>query len=436
MVSGMGTPGHKADFVHPSDLKGELLREFGLESLFEPPIVDQEPAEYFAELEAFAQDNYRVFEWLQNRFPDLDCQMAVFVAPDRIQHVAWHHMDRTSPRYSDAGSAGLQDAILNVYQVLDTIVGRIASARDSSTTLIVMSDHGAGSYRKFVDLNAWLAREGMLSFGETGAQFRDQIFSQVYRMWRNGLRNLLSAWQRRRLKEWLPRRLKTRVDSEWRNPSIGNVDWSRTQAFSEGTEGLIRLNLQGREPQGIVEPSEREEILKEIETRLYQLKDPDTERPVVERVWRREAIYDGAATRKAPDLIVEWSEEQYHSRALWNSRGQVFVEPGKWKTTQMTLSGHHCRDGVIFAEGPFVDPGTCIRGAKIIDLAPTILAIMDLPLQTGFDGQVLPELTVGLEGISVQEAEGEQPRAEESLDYSEEDRRLVEDVLRGLGYIE
>ena len=101
----------------------------------------------------------------------------------------------------------------------------------------------------------------------------------------------------------------------------------------------------------------------------------------------------------------------------------------------MIHSGHHQREGVIFAKGPCIALGASVQGAEIIDLAPTILALVGLPLLPEFDGKVLKELTVGIEDIRVEDAEvGLLPGAPEV--YSEEEARQVEDLLRGLGYIE
>lgn len=436
MLSGMGTPGPKSSFTYPEELKGELLREFRVSHLFEPPIVDQEPIHYFAELEGSVDKNYAVFEWLEGRFPDLDCYVVVFIAPDRIQHFAWHLMRSASTVNSPDSSAELGSSILRVYQKVDAVVGKISSTLRPDSSLIVMSDHGAGPFKRSVDLNAWLEQEGFLSFTEDARDRSDRVFARMYRLWREGPRRLLSPWQRRRLKEWLPSGLRLRVDADWRSPLMTHVDWLHTRAFSEGTEGLISLNLQGREPQGVVPPGEREKVLCEIEAALHRLRDPETERPVVERVSRREELYHGQALERAPDLIVQWSEEQYHSRATRNARGTVFLNPGKWKNTRMVLSGHHRRQGVIFAKGPSVTPGTTLNGAKIVDLAPTVLALMGLPLVPDFDGKVLRELTVGIDGITVEDTGQVSPPSDESTPYSAEEASQVEDLLRGLGYLD
>ncbi|NIN70134.1 MAG: hypothetical protein GTO63_36740 [Anaerolineae bacterium] len=433
VVSGMGTPGSRAEFTYPQELKGELLREFGEEALFEPPIVDQEPLEYYAELERFIERNQAVFDWLRNRFCDLDYHMVVFVSPDRIQHVAWHYMESAASRVV---SPQLRSAILRLYKKVDDVVGGILSTLDSKATLIVMSDHGAGPYRKFVDLNNWLAQQGFLTFAQRSEDRSEQVFTKAYRLWRSGPRKLLSPWQRRRLKQRLPRYLAARITAEWKGTHVRQVDWSRTQAYSEGTGGLIALNLHGVQPQGIVQPEEREDMLRRIETELYGLRDPETNDSVVERVWRREEVYSGEAIKRAPDLIVGWSQEGYHSRVMWNPHGPVFHDPGKWRTTRLTHSCRHRREGVIFATGPFVAPGTCVQGAEIVDLAPTVLALMGLPLLPDFDGKVLEELTVGIEKPRVEVAAESDLHADHSIVYSEDEAEEVEDLLRGLGYIE
>ena len=436
VVSGMGTPGPKSEFTYPEELKGDLLGKFDATQLFEPSIVDKEPAEYFGELEDSVENNYAVFEWLQAEYGDLDCYMVVFMAPDRIQHFAWHFMESGSSRASDALSAELGQSILTVYRRIDAVVGRIASNLHSDTTLILMSDHGGGPYRKFVDLNAWLARQGFLAFSEEPRRASDRLFAGAYRLWGRGPRKLFSAWQRRYLKDWLPGGLKTRINAEWSGPRMTHVDWANTRAFSEGTEGVISLNLRGREPEGVVRLEERDQVLAEIESGLHRLTDPETGQPVVGRVLRKEQVYHGQALEKAPDLIIQWSEEQYHSRALWGPRGAVVLDPSKWKSTRMVLSGHHRREGVILATGPFVSPGTSIKEAEIVDLAPTILAILGLPLLPDFDGRMLGELTVGLESTTLKEGGLGAPCGRDAEVYSEGETSQVEDLLRGLGYIE
>jgi predicted AlkP superfamily phosphohydrolase/phosphomutase len=437
MISGMGTPGPRAEFTYPHELKEELLQEFGGEGLFEPPVLDQEPLEYFSEVERFVERNHKAFEWFRNKFSDLDYYMVVFISPDRIQHFAWHFMEPVLPRFSNGVSRELRDAILRVYQGVDTAVGKIASSLEPETTLMVMSDHGAGPYRKFVDLNAWLAQQGVLTFAESVAQRSDTLLRQAYCLWRSGPRKLFSPWQRRRMREWLPGPLKTWIMAGWQNTRARQVDWHRTQAFSEGAGGLIRLNLRGREPQGVVRPEEREEVLRKIEGELYQLKDPETGEPVVERVWRREELYTGDATEKASDLIIEWAKELYHSRVEWDPQAPVFRDPHKWRTTQMIHSGHHQREGVIFAKGPCVATGKSLQGAEIVDLTPTILALMGLPLLPDFDGKVLKELTVGINDIRVEEVKVKlSTEGSGGGGYSEEERKQLEDMLRGLGYME
>ena len=77
----------------------------------------------------------------------------------------------------------------------------------------------------------------------------------------------------------------------------------------------------------------------------------------------------------------------------------------------------------------------CIEGAAIIDLAPTILTIMGLPLLPDFDGRVLSELVVGIRGKGVDEPQEPDEPGGDSEPYSQEEAKQVKDLLRGLGYI-
>jgi predicted AlkP superfamily phosphohydrolase/phosphomutase len=441
MVSGMGTPGPKVDFTFPIELKRKLMGKFDPNQVFvESPVTYQDPVECFEALERSIAHQYAIYESLVQEFDDLSCEVVVFVQPDRVQHFGWHYMDPSSPLYSidlSGRSAGLQDAILRIYRRLDEVVGRVMERLDPNATLIIMSDHGAGPYDKFVDLNAWLLQEGYLCLLDSSGPSLDSSIARLYSVWQVWGRKVIPFGFRKWLKERLSHGLKARLESEKQNPVATRIDWSRTRAFSEGIEGLITLNVEGREPHGVVSPGkEREELIEEIAQRLSLLRDMETGFPVVERVWRREEIYEGAALEQAPDLILAWHGERYYSKAIWNAKRNVFWAPDQWRASSpLTLSGCHRREGVIFAKGPSVATGAFIQGAEIIDVAPTVLALMGLPLLPDFDGKVLQELTVGIEGIQVEKTEGGLQSIEPEV-YSEEEAKQVEDLLRGLGYIE
>ncbi len=136
--------------------------------------------------------------------------------------------------------------------------------------------------------------------------------------------------------------------------SRGGIDWSKTQAFSEGKEGDIFVNLKGRDPHGVVEPGAAYEAVRNrIIKRLQRLADPATGERAVERVYTREEQYDGPWVPWAPDLMIYWRNTSYMPIEEDGDCISVFVprmrEHMDWPTT-----GNHRMDGMLFAVGPAI----------------------------------------------------------------------------------
>ena len=122
-------------------------------------------------------------------------------------------------------------------------------------------------------------------------------------------KGLLSAKTRRRIADLLPWWLRDQLGAR---EQAANIDWSKTRAFTLPTdlEGCIRINLKGREPQGIVEPGqEYSELCEEIRARLVELTNPANGTPAVRRVWVRNEVFPGERQEQLPDLIVTWNNE-------------------------------------------------------------------------------------------------------------------------------
>ncbi|MGV9141462.1 MAG: hypothetical protein ACOC1X_00830 [Promethearchaeota archaeon] len=49
-------------------------------------------------------------------------------------------------------------------------------------------------------------------------------------------------------------------------------------------------------------------------------------------------------------------------------------------------------NGILIAYGPDINQGTYVRGAKLIDIAPTILHMFGLSIPSDMDGRVLKEI--------------------------------------------
>ena len=177
--------------------------------------------------------------------------------------------------------------------------------------------------------------------------------------------------------------------SRW---TTAHIDWSRTRAFCLPTdlEGCIRLNLMGREPQGIIRPgAEYDAVCREVIASLEQLANPRTGRPAVRQVIRTDTVLPGERRDYLPDLIVLWSEEAeiqaVHSPAL----GLVQAPSPDVRT------GTHHPPGFVIARGPSIQAGIALNEAHIADFAPTVLAEFGLLRPQHMDGRVWDELWGG-----------------------------------------
>jgi predicted AlkP superfamily phosphohydrolase/phosphomutase len=213
------------------------------------------------------------------------------------------------------------------------------------------------------------------------------------------------------------------------------IDWERTRAFFSGTVGNIFINLKGREPAGIVEPSDYETLCGVLAEELASCTDPQTGALVVERVVRNnETAAD--QERAAPDLVVTFrkgygvvgDEIALHDIA---DTGEIMADAKNW-------SGNHEKEGIFIAWGGQFRKSLALREAEIIDAAPTILFGLDVPVPRTMDGKVLTEIfTEGFRKrhpVRYSDALGSSGPGPAELDDVEKD--AIQEQLRNLGYIE
>jgi len=232
------------------------------------------------------------------------------------------------------------DPIDDAYARCDAVIARLLPRLGPRDLLLVLSDHGFTTFERGINVNAWLRDEGYLVEKTPGAA------------------------------------------TEY----LRNVDWSRTRAYSFGLTGVY-LNLRGREAGGIVAPGAEAETLKaEIAAKLAALADPARGgAPVARRIYDAARIYHGPYTGRAPDLVCGWRSGYRHSweTAVGRTDGPVLADnPSHW-------CGDHCVDrdevpGVLFSNRRL---GLPPRGAHLLDFAPTLLSLWNLPVPKHLDGR-------------------------------------------------
>lgn len=435
MVSGLLTPAGAKDATWPPELQKEIQQAIP-EFNFSPPGMYSrgQDLQFVQSVRALNQTTLRVARYLMDRQP-WDFLVSIFMGTDIMSHFMWKHMVTRGASAPEAIRDVLANAIQDCYRDVDAALAELMQAAGEDTYLIVMSDHGFGEMASYFSVNPWLAERGYIKFKRNPlSQLRYLAYRlglnplSIFGLIRNlGLADTVRKSSRKNL--GLMQEIVKALSLSFRD-----VDWSRTRAYSNGYAGPIFINLKGREPQGTVAPgAEYEAVLEEIIADLRQLKEPGTDLPFVGEIFRGREIYSGAHIDQAPDLIFFPRDWKYAGL------GMVEFPSNRWLAPSPDRSGHHRMDGILFLSGPGVRPGYQVQGASIMDIAPTVLALMDVPIPELMDGHVLeaamtPELQRQL-NITYSQGEMVRQEVEAVPEMSSEDEELIRTRLEDLGYL-
>lgn len=339
---------------HPWDYGAELARHLG--PYYTAGIAEDhtglsnerfDEAAFLDQCEVVMREREAMLELELKRF-DEGLLFCLFDTPDRIQHMFWRFGGReggSGRRRLRAGSAAgseFDTVIEDHYRRCDELVGRVQSRVDSSTVVIVLSDHGFTSFERGLHLNAWLAANGYL-FLQPGVD-AGEAAGEFFR----------------------------------------HVDWGRTRAYALGLGGIY-LNQRGREAEGIVDASESDEVAAQIAGGLSGLVDPVTSTVAVPRVRTRAQLYSGPCAAESPDLVVDTAAGY---RVSWTT-AVGGVPATLFEDNTRKWSGDHIVDpalvpGVLFMSVPYR------RGnPTLLDLAPTILGVLGAPVPPAYEGSDL-----------------------------------------------
>jgi hypothetical protein len=275
---------------------------------------------------------------------------------------------------------GARTGLLDVCQAADRALGRLLAAAGPGANVIAFSTLG----NRPNEASEALLGNVLEALGYQVPAARAADRSLRRRVVRAGTR-LTPRLLRHRVRALLPGgTVEELADSAWGQ----SIDWSRTRAASEAEPGSawIRVNLAGREPNGIVSPAEREELIGEIRRDLAELVDEATGEPAVHEVLRVRELAPGERAEDLPDLLVRWTP-RLRIRAVRHPRAGTITDGG----------AHHARTehtgaGLLVAAGPDFVPGAAADGAREIDLAPTVLSMYGCPVPRAMTGEPLDRL--------------------------------------------
>jgi predicted AlkP superfamily phosphohydrolase/phosphomutase len=433
LVSGMPTPSTNVTFTYPETAYQDILDTVG------DYILYPDPGEAYSDsgIDSFLDRLYRSADLRMQTFVYLceretpDFAMMVFNGTDTVSHALWKFMDQTHPLHDPSKYKKYGNAIRDYYKHVDGLLAGIVDSLDEDTTLVIMSDHGFGPFHKFIHVNNWLIQQGFMSIkSDWRSRFKQATFNQGFSPM--NVYNTLMKMGFGKLKREVVRGqgqglLKTLF------LSFADVDWSRTVAYSLGNVGQIYLNVAGREPQGTVKPgAEYEQIRQQIIKHLAELRDPDSGERVVETIYRREEIYHGEQLEQAADIVFIPTRLEYFGFGEYEFGSHKIIE-----SMRRGISGTHRMNGIFLAYGTAIQAGVEVEQASLVDLAPTILHLMSLPIPDQMDGQIIqdaisPDYQPKLMATAADWSLSDNGQGD---GLTEEQKKIVAERLRGLGYV-
>ena len=330
------TPNDEVDYTYPKELKAELRQAAG-EFVFDVRNFRTDDTQYIID------ESYRMTD---ARFKNADyllrtkpCDFFVMVemAPDRLNHGIWSFIDPNHPRHRPDNP--YRDALREYYRYLDDKVGELLEAHaGDDTAILVVSDHGAKAMVGGVCFNEWLAREGYLAFD--GA-----------------------------------------IPSEVTPINKMKIDWTRTRAWGDGGYyGRLFLNVEGREPEGVIPRNDYEKVRGELIEKIESMVDHEG-RPMGNRALKPEEIYS-ATNGVAPDLIVIFAALQWRSVGSLG-HGSVYT----FENDTGPDEANHAEQGIFIITNAPGQANGRKDGLHIYDVHSTILELFGIDPAPGALGR-------------------------------------------------
>lgn len=422
MLSGLDAPTFDSSIAYPSGLFERVVDATGpyFEKFVPPHVV----AKNIDRLGCQISQCGRVARWLLSAEP-VDLFMTVFSSIDHVQHNFWnareHRPDRTRR----------ENVIEYAYERVDEEIGRLLNSyADADTTVLIVSDHGAGPCRGAINLDRWFEERGWLTFRPHRIAFLDAVRQTALQV----ARRFSSRSVRGRLQ-------KHAYNTRERLASVRmveGIDWSRTRVYCWSDYGNVQINVRGRQGLGVVAPgAEFDAMREELIVSLRGLRHPDDGLPVVEDVYTAEELYAGPHLDKAPDLLVQTRNYEYEIITHLTPSGPVPTEVDTAIFPPPLRSGTHRIEGVLIACGPTIRQGFHFESATLEDIAPTLLYLLGLPVPTYMDGHVIEELFEPsvLRDRAPAYKDEQLPDLQVDSPYSADEAVEVEKHLRDLGYV-
>ncbi len=360
----------------PGTADSELRRKFGRPQRLEEVFGRPTPRRLVALRRLLLEATERVVDAAEHllRRDSYDLVWVSFLASHLGGHMFWNLSELDVDRLDDATRTLLEHALVDLYEQIDQSLGRVVAALPDDADIIVTSPLGMGENMIRVDLLPGML-EAMLAVNGTVPGKRAESRAERF-LWR--LRGAVPVEARARVAAALQGRL-TR-DLTMRLSTLG-VDWTKTPAFVLPSDhfGQIRLNIRGRERDGIVEERDADALVDQIREGLLSFRDPDGEPSVADVVRTRDVVGEGKRLNFLPDVVVRWTDRP--SSGVDGVSSPQFGDVRRVGTGSGRSGSHLPEACAVIVSSSSLAPH---ERPHVIDIAPTVCSALgvdpgDLP---------------------------------------------------------
>jgi predicted AlkP superfamily phosphohydrolase/phosphomutase len=369
-ISGFMTPSLDRGFTYPESLKDEVCKLVG-KYIINVTEVDIDCSKidkgrvlkniYDMDSQRFLLTRYFINE------KNCDYVMSVVMGSDRMLNLFYRCFDSKDEPYDPDPCH--KDDLHDYYVWIDNNVGQLRESLAKNVVLFIHSGYGVQKLEGRINLNEWLIKEGYMTLLE------------------------------------YPTKLTSFKDV--------NVDWSKTKCWSTSYTGKLYLNMNGREPQGIVDPKDYDGFLDELAAKLRDIPNMFG-RPLNTQVWKGDDIHFGPYAQYGPDLFVNFDEGRLNtSELLGHGRGDVY----SFGTAKGSSDVAHSLYGYFVIAGLGIPAKGELKEVSLLNVAPTVLDVLGLPIPKNMERPSI---------LSMVKKKG--------TTYSKEAERIVRSRLEALGY--
>ncbi len=348
-------------YSHPADLIDKLKREipgFDAKELAMDLKVEQravageaiEDNESWIDLHIHREQQW--FNILRYQMKHDPCALVgvVFDGVDKLQHLLWGYLDPDlEPERPSEDFLRIRARCWEYFRRLDRFLEETVKLAGPDAYVFIVSDHGFAESREILYINTWLEQQGYLTWAPGAKVAPDDS---------QGL-GVPQAYH------------------------FNALDLTKTRAYahSAGSNGIC-IPVRGKRGEEGIAPEEYESLREGLVAALrMRCVDPDTHEPLIGRVWTREEAFFGPKMDLAPDLTVALRDNGFFS----------VLRGGQVLKKRPVVVGTHHPEGVFIAHGPGLCMGVTLQPAQLVDVVPTILCALGLPIPEDLEGSMVTE---------------------------------------------